>query len=114
MTCFQVLMVAITFLVDVLPSSAEQRSESVPNLSIQQLTFFPASRTLRGMTMIRPAACTIDQSRNCQQISDTCGLGCEKLLSKALTECMNICSCNYYLCKNQCDDKVSMPPSCQQ
>jgi hypothetical protein len=64
--------------------------------------------------IIRKIACTADQGKTCQKVSETCGSACKKYLSKAYQDCMDICSCNYYHCKTACGDKANMPPSCRQ
>jgi hypothetical protein len=59
-------------------------------------------------------ACTVDQGRTCQRVSDTCASACRNLLAKAYQDCVDVCSCNYYHCKTACGDNATMPPSCRQ
>jgi hypothetical protein len=89
--------------------SAEIMNEQVVTMSYQDLR--ELSRRLSGIQRI---VCSIEQGRNCQNVSNACGNACANLLGGALTDCMNVCSCNYYHCRTACGDDASMPPSCRQ
>ena len=72
------------------------------------------ARPSDNLNLRRDVACTVEQGRACQKVSDSCASACKNLLSKAYGECMDVCSCNYYHCKTGCGDNAAMPSSCRQ
>lgn len=59
--------------------------------------------------LLQYVACTIEQGRTCQKVSDTCASACKNLLLRAYSECMDVCSCNYYHCKTACGTMRQCP-----
>jgi hypothetical protein len=95
-------------------SEAQQAPDGSKDTIDVRVSLILKNRIVGRNTLLGTVACAQEQARNCQRVSDTCGSTCENLLAKALTDCMNVCACDYYHCKIACGDDASMPPACQQ
>lgn len=102
---------SLVFLLALCVSTAGGANEAVEGWKQAHLV---QGRLGQKLNLRRDVACTIEQGRTCQKVSDTCASACKNLLAKAYYDCMDICSCNYYHCKTACGDNAAMPQSCRQ